>query len=190
MVGADPAIGDLLDAVGLTDHARTSIGRLSGGQRRRLDIAIGLVGRPDLVLLDEPTVGLDPEARAEFHRIIRAVTGRYDTTVLFTTHDLDEAEKLATRVLILDGGTIIADDTPQELARQIADEDEVRWRVNGTPHSRHVAGSTEFVRELFQQHGEAISDLEVRRASLEDTYLALVRDAEASPVAPLEGTAA
>jgi ABC-2 type transport system ATP-binding protein len=183
-------IGDLLEAVGLTDHAKTPIGRLSGGQRRRLDVAVGLVGRPDLVLLDEPTVGFDPKARAEFHRIIHAVTQRWQTTVLLTTHDLDEAEKLADRVVILAGGTIIADGTPHELARQIAGEDEVRWTVNGTPHTRSTPDSTGFVRELFRHHGDAIGDLEVRRASLEDTYLALVRDAETPRFEPIGRTAA
>jgi ABC-2 type transport system ATP-binding protein len=183
-------IGDLLEAVGLTDHAKTPIGRLSGGQRRRLDVAVGLVGRPGLVLLDEPTVGFDPEARADFHRIIDAVTERLETTVLLTTHDLDEAEKLADHVVILAGGTIIADGTPPELARQIAGEDEVRWTENGNPHTRSVRDSTGFVRELFRQHGDAIGDLEVRRASLQDTYLALVRDAQTPRFETVERTAA
>ncbi|HWI30867.1 MAG TPA: ABC transporter ATP-binding protein [Microbacterium sp.] len=183
-------VADLLDAVGLTDQAKTPIGRLSGGQRRRLDVAVGLVGRPELVLLDEPTTGFDPEARAEFHAIIHAVTTRFHTTVLLTTHDLDEAEKLASRVAVLARGEIIADGTPLQLARQIAGEDEVRWSEDGIPHTRSVADSTAFVRELFRRHGDAISALEVRRSSLEQTYLALVREAEASRTDEIERTAA
>lgn len=183
---------DLLETVGLTDHATTPIGRLSGGQRRRLDVAVGLVGRPDLVFLDEPTVGFDPEARAEFHQIIHTVTARLDTTVLLTTHDLDEAAKLANRVVILAGGAIIANGTPQELARQIAGTDQVRWTEHGTPHTRSVPDATDFVRDLFRNHdrGDAISDLDVRRSSLEDTYLAIVRDAETPRREPMERTTA
>ena len=172
-------VAELLEAVGLTAHANTPIGRLSGGQRRRLDVAVGLVGRPELVLLDEPTTGFDPEARSDFHAIIHAVAARFQTTVLLTTHDLDEAEKLAGRVAVLAGGTIIADGTPRELARQIAVDDEVRWSEHGIPQRRSVADSTGFVRELFRVRGDAVRDLEVRRSSLEDTYLALVREAEA-----------
>ncbi|WP_102192986.1 ABC transporter ATP-binding protein [Microbacterium aurantiacum] len=183
-------VAELLDAVGLTDHAKTPIGRLSGGQRRRLDVAIGLVGRPELVLLDEPTTGFDPEARADFHAIIQSVTTRYNTTVLLTTHGLDEAEKLASRVAVLAGGRIIADGTPLELARQIVGEDEVRWSENGTQHTHSVADSTGFVRELFLRRGDAVHDLEVRRSSLEDTYLALVRKAETARTAPTERSAA
>ncbi|QDP98949.1 ABC transporter ATP-binding protein [Microlunatus elymi] len=183
-------VHDLLEAVGLADQINTPIGRLSGGQRRRLDIAVGLVGRPALILLDEPTAGLDPEARSEFHRIIHTAGTRSDTTVLLTTHDLDEAEILASRVLILAGGSIIADGTPQELARQIAGTDEVRWTENGVPHARSVAESTGFVRELFRQNGNAIADLEVHRASLEDAYFALVREAEATRTEPVEPNAA
>lgn len=182
-------VADLLEAVGLTDHAKTPIGRLSGGQRRRLDVAVGLVGRPELVLLDEPTTGFDPEARADFHAIIHAVTARFQTTVLLTTHDLDEAEKLAGRVAVLAGGAIIADGTPRELARQIAVEDEVRWSEDGISQKRSVADSTGFVRELFRARGDAVRDLEVRRSSLEDTYLALVRKTEAQRTESRERTA-
>ncbi len=173
-------VADLLEAVGLTEQAGTPIGRLSGGQRRRLDVAVGIVGRPDLLLLDEPTNGFDPAARAEFHQIIRAITTRSRTTVLLTTHDLDEAEKLADRVAILDHGTIIAHGTVQQLARLVVGQDDVRWTQDGSAHTRVVADSTGFVRELLRQHGEAIRDLEVRRASLEDTYLTLVRAAESA----------
>ncbi|MFE2041357.1 ABC transporter ATP-binding protein [Streptomyces sp. NPDC059477] len=165
---------ELVDAVGLTAQAAQKIRTLSGGQRRRLDVALGIVGRPDVLFLDEPTTGFDPEARREFHELVR----RLDTTVLLTTHDLDEAEKLADRIVILGHGRIIADGTPHELARQIAGEDRVRWRHGQQHHSRSTPRSTEFVRTLLQRHGEEISELEVHRASLEQTYLALVHEAE------------
>lgn len=168
----------LLAAVGLTEHANKQIKMLSGGQRRRLDVAIGLVGRPELLFLDEPTAGLDPIARREFHRLVRQLASDLDTTILLATHDLDEAEKLANRIIILSGGRIIAQGTADELSRQIAGEDEVRWAYDGQRFTQSTPDSTRFARELFTQYGDAISALEIRRASLEDTYLALVHQAE------------
>jgi ABC-2 type transport system ATP-binding protein len=99
---------ELVAAVGLTEHAGKKIRMLSGGQRRRLDVAIGIVGRPELLFLDEPTAGFDPEARREFHDLVRTLAEEYETTILLTTHDLNEAEKLADRIIILNGGRIIA----------------------------------------------------------------------------------
>jgi ABC-2 type transport system ATP-binding protein len=171
----------LIAAVGLTEHANKQLRRLSGGQRRRLDVAIGMVGRPELLFLDEPTAGFDPQARRGFHDLVHRLTEEGETTILLTTHDLDEAEKLADRILILNGGRILADGTAEELARQIVGEDEVRWTRDGQRYMQATSQSTKFVLDLFSQYGEAIADLEVRRASLEDTYLALVRQAEAGP---------
>ncbi|WP_433258914.1 ABC transporter ATP-binding protein [Streptosporangium sp. CA-135522] len=168
----------LVAAVGLTDQADKKVRMLSGGQRRRLDVAIGLVGRPELVFLDEPTAGLDPVARRGFHELIEGLADAGETTILLTTHDLAEAEKLADRILVLDGGQIIADGTAVELARQIAGEDEVRWTRDGQSFRQSTTESTRLVFELFKQHGETIENLEVRRASLEDTYLSLVHQAE------------
>jgi ABC-2 type transport system ATP-binding protein len=172
-------VDDLLAAVGLTTQANQPIMTLSGGQRRRLDAAMGLVGRPELLFLDEPTAGLDPVARREFHRLVRQLAQRLDTTILLATHDLEEAESLANQIIILDGGRIVANGTADQLSRLIAGEDTVRWTYNGQRCSESTPDSTKFARELFAQYGEAISELEVRRASLEDTYLALVRQAEA-----------
>lgn len=168
----------LLAAVGLTAHANQQIQTLSGGQRRRLDVAIGLVGRPELLFLDEPTTGLDPKARREFHRLIRRLANDLDTTIMLATHDLDEAEKLADRIIILSEGQVIANGTTDELSRQIAGEDEVRWTHDGQRFIQSTPDSTSFARALFAQYGDAFSELEIRRASLEDTYLALVRQAE------------
>jgi ABC-2 type transport system ATP-binding protein len=171
-------IDDLLARVGLTEQAQKQVRMLSGGQRRRLDVAIGIVGRPELLFLDEPTAGLDPEARREFHQLVVHLANEGATTILLTTHDLDEAEKLANRIMILNGGRIVADGTAAELARRIVGEDLVRWTRHGQQFSQSTRDSTRFVFDLFKQHGETIADLEVRRASLEDTYLSLVRQAE------------
>ena len=171
-------VDELLAAVGLTAHANQRIRMLSGGQRRRLDVAMGLVGRPELLFLDEPTTGLDPEARREFHDLVHSLIEKDETTILLTTHDLNEAEKLADRIIILDGGRIVADGAAEELAQRIAGEDEVRWVYDGRRFTQSTSDSTRFARELFAQYGAAISELEIRRASLEDTYLALVRQAE------------
>ena len=148
-------VDELIEAVGLTEHADKRIGQLSGGQRRRLDVAIGIVGRPELLFLDEPTAGFDPEARREFHDLVHRLADLDDTTILLTTHDLDEAEKLADRILILAGGRIIADGSADELARRIA------GRGRGALDAATASGSctpptdaTAFVRELFAQHGD------------------------------------
>jgi ABC-2 type transport system ATP-binding protein len=130
-------------------------------------------------ILDEPTAGFDPQARREFHELVLRLAKEGETTILLTTHDLDEAEKLGDRIMILDGGRIVADGTAGELARRIVGEDEVRWTRDGQRYVQSTSESTRFVFDLFTRYGEAIADLEVRRASLEDTYLALVRQAEA-----------
>jgi ABC-2 type transport system ATP-binding protein len=170
--------GELLGLVGLTGQANTRIGNLSGGQRRRLDVAIGIVGRPELLVLDEPTAGFDPAARREFHELVHRLTDREQATVLLTTHDLAEAEKLADRVLILAGGRIIADGSPDELALRLSAKAEVRWTVDGQRYVHPTEQATKFTRELFAHYGEAVEDLEVRRASLEDTYMAMVQEYE------------
>lgn len=169
---------DLVELVGLGEHADKKIRQLSGGQRRRLDVAIGMVGRPELLFLDEPTVGFDPDARREFHELIHRLADEHDTTILLTTHDLDEAEKVADRILILSGGRVIADGSADALNRQIQGEAEVRWTRDGQRFVHSTTESTKYVFELFQQYGEAIADLEVRRASLEDTYMTMVHQAE------------
>ncbi|MBB5914007.1 ABC-2 type transport system ATP-binding protein [Nocardia transvalensis] len=166
---------ELVAAVGLTEQADTKISRLSGGQRRRLDVAIGIVGRPELLFLDEPTAGFDPQARREFHDLMHHLADDEQTTIMLTTHDLDEAEKLADRILVLAGGRIIADGSADELSRRIAGEAEVKWTRDGQRFVHTTTESTKFVYELFKQYGEAIGELEVRRASLEDTYMTLVQ---------------
>ena len=179
---------ELLELVGLAEHADQRIATLSGGQRRRLDVAIGIVGRPEVLFLDEPTAGFDPQARREFHDIVHGLVDLEDTTIMLTTHDLDEAEKLADRILVLAGRRIVASGSADELARQVAGKAEVRWSVDGRRYVHAPDDATAFVRRLFAQHGDAVADLEVRRTSLEDTYMALVHRHEGA--APDDGSAA
>jgi ABC-2 type transport system ATP-binding protein len=172
---------ELIATVGLTEQASKKVRRLSGGQRRRLDVAIGIVGRPELLFLDEPTAGFDPEARRDFHDLVHRLADREAATILLTTHDLDEAERLADRILILAGGRIIADGSADELSRQMATQAEVRWSRDGQRFVHSADDATAFVRGLFRQYGESVEDLEVRRASLEDTYMAMVHEQETAP---------
>ncbi|SFE08715.1 ABC transporter ATP-binding protein [Blastococcus tunisiensis] len=165
----------LLDTVGLTENADRKIGTLSGGQRRRLDVAMGIIGRPELLFLDEPTAGFDPQARRDFHDLVHRLSDLEGTSILLTTHDLAEAERLADRILILAAGRIVADGSADELTRQVAGTAEVRWSRGGERFVHATEDATPFVRRLFEQHGEEITDLEVRRASLEDTYIAMVQ---------------
>jgi ABC-2 type transport system ATP-binding protein len=171
-------VEQLVNMVGLDENADKKIRLLSGGQRRRLDVAVGIIGRPELLFLDEPTAGFDPQARRDFHDLVHRLTDLEDTTILLTTHDLDEAEKLADRILILAGGRIVADGSADQLAREITRESQVRWSVDGEQFVHSTPDATGFVRELFGQHGERVTDLEVRRATLEDTYMTLVQQYE------------
>ena len=171
-------VDELIDTVGLHERADHKISTLSGGERRRLDVAIGLVGRPELLFLDEPTSGFDPQARRDFHDLVHRLSDLEDTTIMLTTHDLDEAEKLADRILILAGGRIVADGSAAQLARQVTGQAEVRWSLDGEHFVHATPDATSFVRELFAQHGEAVGDLEVSLATLEDTYIELVQQHE------------
>lgn len=174
---------ELLDLVGLRDAAHQRIITLSGGQRRRLDVAIGIVGRPEMLFLDEPTAGFDPQAPREFHNVVHRLTQSEGTTVLLTTHDLTEAEQLADRILVLVGGRIVADGSADELSRRIRATAEVRWTQEGQRFVRATSDATAFVRQLLGQHPDGIDGLEIRRPSLEDTYLELVRSHPAGAAA-------
>ena len=167
-------VDELLETVGLDGQAQQRLASLSGGQRRRLDVAVGLVGRPELLFLDEPTAGFDPLARRDFHDLVHRLSDLEDTTILLTTHDLAEAEQLADRILILAEGRIVADGSADQLAREVAGQAEVRWSRGGERFVHATPDATRFVRELFAQYGDEVADLEVRRASLEDTYMVMV----------------
>ncbi len=165
----------LLELVGLQSQARQKVRDLSGGQRRRLDVAIGLVGNPELLFLDEPTAGFDPEARHGFHAVIHRLSEREGTTILLTTHDLDEAEKLSDRILILAGGKIVANGSAAQLTKDLSNQSEVIWTQDGKPHRQNTSDATAFTRQLLAQSPDGIGDLEIRRASLEDTYMRIVQ---------------
>jgi ABC-2 type transport system ATP-binding protein len=170
-------VEELLSLVGLVEQADQKIVTLSGGQRRRLDVAIGIIGRPELLFLDEPTTGFDPHARREFHDLVHRLSGVEDTTILLTTHDLAEAEKLADRILILAAGRIVADGSADELARHVEGKTQVRWRRSGETQVHAADDPVGFVRQLLAQHDD-VDDLEVRHTSLEDTYLTMVQQHE------------
>ena len=172
-------VDELLGTVGLTEHADRKIGSLSGGQRRRLDVAVGIIGRPELLFLDEPTAGFDPQARRDFHDLVHRLSDLEGTSILLTTHDLAEAEKLADRILILANGRIVADGSAEELSRQVAGTAEVRWACCAERFVHPTDDVVGFVRRLFEQQGDQLTDLEVRKADLEDTYLAMVQRFEA-----------
>ncbi len=167
-------VDDLLETVGLTGDADRKIATLSGGRRRRLDVAVGIIGCPELLFLDEPTAGFDPQARRDFHDLVHRLSDLEGTSILLTTHDLGEAERLADRILILAGGRIVADGSADALTRQVAGTSEVRWTRRGERFVHATEEPTPFVRGLFEQYGDEVADLEVQRASLEDTYIAMV----------------
>jgi ABC-2 type transport system ATP-binding protein len=177
-------IEHLISMVGLEDHAEQKIRTLSGGQRRRLDVAVGIIGRPELLFLDEPTAGFDPQARREFHDLVHRLSDLEETTILLTTHDLDEAEKLADRILILAAGRIVADGSADQLARRVTRDAQVRWSREGEQFVHATPDATAFVRDLFAQYGDEVADLEVRRATLEDTYIAMVQQHETGGADP------
>jgi ABC-2 type transport system ATP-binding protein len=166
---------EVIAAVGLTEKARTRTRRLSGGQRRRLDVALGIVGRPELLFLDEPTTGFDPEARRSFWDLIAGL--REDgTTILLTTHYLDEAEHLADRCAVVRDGKVVALDTPAALGARVHQEATVRWHDGGLREER-TATPTALVADLAARYGGEVPGLEVHRPTLEDVYLGLVGEA-------------
>jgi ABC-2 type transport system ATP-binding protein len=170
---------ELLTRVGLADHADKRIDRLSGGQRRRLDVAVGLVGRPEVLFLDEPTSGLDPAGRRDVHDLL-ADLADLDTTILMTTHDLAEAEKVADRLLILAGGSIVADGSPDDLRLRLSRSSEVRLRdlATGEVSVHAESDPTTYLTEVLTRRPGEVQVVEVRAASLEDVYLEIVRRVE------------
>ncbi|HMS36224.1 MAG TPA: ABC transporter ATP-binding protein [Arachnia sp.] len=168
---------ELLDIVGLADSRDKQLRRLSGGQRRRLDVAVGIVGRPELLFLDEPTAGFDPEARRDFQDLIGRLADE-GATILVTTHDLDEAEKISDRILILADGRIVADGSPDRLRSRIGSTTEITWTDEVGRHVHAAADPAEFLRAHLADPAARMDDLEVRRSTLEDVYLSLVRRVE------------
>ncbi len=166
-------VDEVLDAVGLAEKADDRIVGLSGGQRRRLDVGLGIVGDPELLFLDEPTTGFDPQARREFWELIRSLaTG--GTTILLTTHYLDEAEHLADRVGVIAGGRLLALDTPADLGGRQREQATVTWEEEGARRSIRTDSPTAEVARLAARFPAEVPELTVTRPSLEDTYLGLI----------------
>ena len=168
-------VGEVIDAVGLSEKRTAKGFDLSGGQRRRLDVALGLIGNPELLFLDEPTTGFDPEARREFWDLIRGLRGA-GTTILLTTHYLDEAEVLADRVAVIARGRVIACDVPQRLGGRDESLATVFWREGEEDRSQSTHEPTRLVAELATRFDGEIPSLSVSRPSLEDVYLSLIGD--------------
>lgn len=166
---ADPA--QVIAAVGLTDKAGSRNGKLSGGQRRRLDVALGIIGNPEVLFLDEPTTGFDPEARREFWGLIERLKSE-GTTILLTTHYLDEAQFLADRVAVIARGQIVAQGEPDSIGNM--GEAIVTWSEGKHEMSESTDEPTAFISRLATRFDSEIPNLSVRRASLEDAYLELI----------------
>ncbi len=178
---------ELIASVGLTAAADTRIPDLSGGQRRRLDVALGVQGRPELLFLDEPTTGLDPAARRQFWRLLESLRAE-GTTILLTTHYLDEAAHLADRVAVISRGRLLETAPPGRLGAALRLGAVVRWTEAGVPREVRTTTPTATVRELLAAHptGE-VPDLAVDRPSLEDVYLAMLEAADAVAGEPVGG---
>jgi ABC-2 type transport system ATP-binding protein len=172
---------EVIPAVGLDDKRTARTRSLSGGQRRRLDVALGIIGRPELLFLDEPTTGFDPQARRSFWDLVRNL--RTDgTTILLTTHYLDEAEELADRVAVINNGRLLAVDTPDRLGGRMAHRARVRWADSGgVVHEEVTQTPTRLVVELAARFGGEVPQLQIVRPSLEDVYLAMIDGPAPSP---------
>jgi ABC-2 type transport system ATP-binding protein len=196
-------LNDLLELVELTQERNTQVRRLSGGQRRRLDLALALAGDPDLIFLDEPTTGFDPESR---QRCLAAIENlrALGKTIVLTTHYLDEAERLADRVAILDGGRIRVAGTVRQIARQAGAPTKIKFtapervqagsvppppslgvQVRGEVATCHTDNSAAALRELLRWAADHdlgdLADLSVTAPTLEDAYLKLVTSPMAEP---------
>jgi ABC-2 type transport system ATP-binding protein len=191
-------VDETLDLVGLGEKRGARVGALSGGQQRRLDVGVGIIGNPELLFLDEPTTGFDPSARRSAWNMIEGLK-ELGTTIVLTTHYMDEAQHLADRVLIMRDGGIVAEGPPQTLGEQLGRETTIRFRtydgiadrVAGvlgsrptvTGHETTIA-STDPQRDLYrllewaQEEGIELPDLEVRRPSLEDVFLEVTSSSE------------
>jgi ABC-2 type transport system ATP-binding protein len=172
-------VDEVIRLVGLDGKRDTRVRRLSGGQQRRLDLGIALVGDPELLFLDEPTTGFDPAARRAAWEMIRSLRS-LGKTVLLTTHYLDEAQQLADRVAVLREGRMVTIGTPADLTGSSL-EAEIRYRLNGELVVLRTDEPTRVLHELTAAalaRGEELEGLEVRRPTLEEVYLALMETTE------------
>jgi len=166
---------EVLELVGLAAKARSRAKSLSGGQRRRLDVALGIIGGPTLLFLDEPTTGFDPEARRQFWSLIRSLR-ELGTTMLLTTHYLDEAEALADRVGVIARGRLIEVAVPSLLGGRETAPAVVSWSENGVRRSEATPTPTAFLRGLAARFPGEVPELTVARPTLEDVYLRMIGD--------------
>ncbi len=166
-------VDEVMAAVGLTEKAKTRIKQLSGGQRRRVDVALGIIGKPELLFLDEPTTGFDPEARREFWALIRSLKSE-GTTILLTTHYLDEAAQLSDRAGVIDGGKLIDIGKIDEIGGPDSRIPVVRWHDASGAHEERTTEPAGVVSRLYASLGAEPERLEVVSPSLEDIYLQLV----------------
>jgi ABC-2 type transport system ATP-binding protein len=171
-------VPEVIELVGLDAKRDARVKTLSGGQKRRLDLGLALVGDPDLVFLDEPTTGFDPQARRNAWEMVRGLRA-LGKTILLTTHYLDEAQQLADRVAVLRDGVIVKEGSPAELVA--ASQTEIRYRENGEVKVVATEQPTRVLHELTSRavsEGRELDELEVRRGTLEDVYLDLLREEE------------
>ena len=196
-------VGEVIGLVGLTGKEKSKVKSLSGGQKRRLDLALGIIGNPRVLFLDEPTTGFDPSARRGAWEVIRGLSG-LGTTILLTTHYMDEAQELADRVAVISGGKIIEEGTPATLGGRDLARARISFALPGGhsaadlpvraaagENGRLVVEADEPTEQLHRltgwalDHGTTLQGLTVDRPSLEDIYLGLtaVQDAAAAPEA-------
>jgi len=166
-------VDEVINSVGLKEKEHALIRNLSGGQRRRLDVALGIIGNPELIFLDEPTTGFDPEARRAFWSLIKSL--RSDgATIVLTTHYLDEAEALADRVAVINRGVIVEISTPADLGGRATSQATVAWRDGDQIKSEKTDSPTAVVSSLAARFNGEIPELVVTRPSLEDIYLEMI----------------
>jgi ABC-2 type transport system ATP-binding protein len=163
---------ELLELVGLSASASSKVRNLSGGQRRRLDVALGIIARPELLFLDEPTTGFDPEARRQFWDLIRLLADD-GTTILLTTHYLEEAAALANRVAVINAGRLVTVDSPARLTAHVNSAATVRWMEGDQICTEVTDQPTAFIRQRSAR-GSEMAQLTVTRPTLEDAYLHLI----------------
>jgi ABC-2 type transport system ATP-binding protein len=168
-------VQEVINSVGLDEKQGSLIRTLSGGQRRRLDVALGIIGNPELLFLDEPTTGFDPQARRAFWSLIQQLREN-GTTILLTTHYLDEAQALADRVAVINHGQIVEISTPTELGGRATAKATVQWRDGAEVKFERTDNPTALVSKLSSYFGGEVPELIVTRPSLEDIYLEMIGD--------------
>ena len=168
---------EVVESVGLGEKRNALIHTLSGGQRRRLEVGLGIVGNPELLFLDEPTTGFDPEARRDFWELIRGLRD-LGTTIVLTTHYLEEAEALADRVAVINRGKILEIGTPANLGNRSTSLAKVQWETRGKMEEQFTDQPTALIGKLMQEFPGEIPKLAVSRATLEDVYLQMIGESD------------